>query len=160
MYLKNTSKGYIPTGKGERVFTHDGYGFRIPPGVSAIWDPAGKALLNNYKVDSKGGKDKYGFDNGHGLPALFEITKEEWIKQGKKLVEVTRFKINSKLIPRVSLIKLALQRGVSANRCTEYQLDSLIDSETIVDEINALPVPDEIKYPVNIEDDSNDDSET
>ena len=73
------------------------------------------------------------------------------------MAEVKRFQIDAKLIPRASLIKLALKRGVSHERVSEYQIDELIDPETITGDINSLPVPDKIKYPENIED--NEDNE-
>lgn len=150
MFIKNTSKKDIHLRSFE-----GGYAFIVSPGVSAIWTPAGEQLLKVYKVESPGGKDKYGFDNGHGLPALFEATEAEWRRGNRQLAQVNRFKINAKLIPRAALIKNALARGIESKRITEYQIDSTIDPETIAEEINAIPVPDEIKYPVNIEDDSN-----
>lgn len=153
MFLKNTSKGDI------KLSSFEGYTFIIPPGISAIWTPAGEQLLKVHKVESSGGKDKYGFDNGHGLPALFESTEAAWKKDGKKLVRVERFQINFKLIPRASLMKLALQRGISHNRVSEYQIDELIDPETIANEINSLPIPDEVKYPENIEEDDKENDE-
>lgn len=159
MFIKNTLKKDVPSNKA-RGFTHEGYEFKLPPGVSAIWTSAGEAMLKNYRIDSKGGKDKYGVDNGSGLPPIFEATEAEWAKGGKKLAEVKRYEVNSKLIPRTQLIILARKRGISADRCTEYQLDSTIDVEAIVGEINVLPVPDEVKYPVNIEDDANDNIQT
>ena len=145
MFIKNTSKGDI------NLSSFEGFKFIVPIGISAIWTPAGEQLLKVHKVESSGGKDKFGFDNGRGIPALFESTKVAWEKDGKKLVKVERYQIQAKLIPRNSLIKLALQRGVSHNRISEYQLDSLIEPETIIEEINSLPIPDEIKYPVDIE---------
>ena len=75
----------------------------------------------------------------------------EWKKGGKHLAKVERFKITVTL-PRASLIQTALKRGLSHSRITEYQLDPNIDTETISNEINSLPIPDEIKYPVSIED--------
>lgn len=145
MFVKNTSKGDI------HLSSFEGFKFIVPSGISAIWTPAGEQLLKVHKVESSGGKDKYGFDNGRGIPALFESTEAAWKKDGKKLAKVERYQIQAKLIPRNSLIKLALQRGVSHNRISEYQLDSLIEPETIIEEINSLPIPDEIKYPVDIE---------
>ena len=151
MFIKNTQK------KDVRLNSFEGYWFSVPPGVSAIWTPAGEAMLKVHKVESKGGKDKYGLDNGSGLPALFEATEAQWKVGGRKLADTGRFKMKAHLIPRASLIKTALARGISANRCTEFQLDPQIDNETIIEEINALPVPEEIKRPVNIE---NDEQET
>ena len=148
MFLKNISKQDI------YLRSFEGYVFAVPPGVSAIWTPAGEALLAVHKVETKpehGKADKYGFANGHGLPALFQATEAEWKKGGKHLAKVERFKITVTL-PRASLIQTALKRGLSHSRITEYQLDPNIDTETISNEINSLPIPDEIKYPVSIED--------
>ena len=153
MFIKNTSK------KDVQLRSHEGYAFVVPSGVSAIWQSAGEALMKVYAVNVPITKtDKYGLDNGNGLPALREATKAEWEKGGKILAGVKRFKINAKLIPRAALIKTALQRGIEGKRISEYQIDSTIDPETIAEEINALPVPDEIKYPVNIEEDGDEDS--
>ena len=149
MYIKNTQK------KDINLTSFEGYAFVVPPGISAIWQAAGEQLLKIHKVESPGGKDKYGFDNGHGLPALFESNRAEWVKDGKKLVHVTRFQIQAALIPRASLIKVALQRGLPHTRISEYQIDSNIDLETIANDINTLPVPDEIKYPEKLDDENN-----
>lgn len=151
MFLKNTSK------KDIYLRSFEGYEFAVPPGVSAIWTPAGNAMLEVHKVEKKPEHqkvDKYGFDNGHGLPALFEAKEADWVKGGKRLAEVKRFQVVGKLIPRASLIKTALQRGIPHSRITEYQLDSNIDTEVIARELNELLIPDEIKYPVSIEDDN------
>jgi len=158
MYIFNNSK------KDIHLRSFEGYAFVIPSGISAIWDKAGEHLLKNiYKVESPGGKDKYGFDNGHGLPVLTEAKEENWNNSGRHLVGVSRYKINASLIPRASLIKLALQRGVSHEKVSEFNIDQQIDKETIVDAINSLPVPDEVKYPADIEaveiDENNDDKQ-
>ena len=144
MFLKNTSKVNI------KLNSHDGYIFTLLPGVSVIEDSAGAALLKVYKIESPGGKDKNGFDNGHGLPPILEATKKEWEKGSKQLAQVERFKINHSLIPRASLLKVALKRGIPSERLAEYQIDGTIDPETIANEINALPIPDEVKYPIDI----------
>ena len=106
MYIKNITKNDV------HLKSFDGYSFIIPPGVSAIYTPAGKALLEVHKVESKGGVDKFGFDNGHGIPALHESTEKAWAVGGKQLARVERFQINFKLIPRAALIKTALHRGI------------------------------------------------
>lgn len=141
MFIKNTASKDVP------LRSHEGLVFSVPPGVSAIWDSAGKELLKVHKIESSGGKDKYGFSNGHGIPCLSESTRAAWKKDGSKLARVERFKIPFKLIPRASLIKLALKRGISHNRVSEYQIDSMIDISEIANDINSLPVPEEIKYP-------------
>lgn len=161
MFVKNKSEGYIPSNE-DVWFTHEGFEFRVPPGVCAIWDSAGEVMMANYgKIDSPGGKDRWGYDNGRGIPPLQEAKKVAWTKDGKKLAEVRRYKINPKLIPRNKLIIVALERGIDRDRVTEYQIDSTIDIETIANEINALPVPEHIKRPVDIEenDDDNVDSQ-
>ena len=153
MFIKNSQN------KEVCLRSFEGYVFFVPPGVSAIWTPAGEQMLKVHKIESKGGTERYmtssgmmELDNGRGIPALSEATEAEWAKEGKKLSRVERYKINRKLIPRTALIKVALQRGISQQRVTEYQIDSMIDTEAIAAEINALPIPDEIKYPANIED--------
>ena len=145
MFLKNTSQKPI------KLNSHNGFIFAIPVGVSAIEDSAGEALLKVYKIESPGGKDKYGFDNGHGIPAVMQSTEKEWVKNGKKLAEVERFKIQHHLIPRAKLIETAMDRGVDDKKVRRYQIDPTIDTETIAQDINDLPIPEEIKYPVSIE---------
>lgn len=145
MFLKNISDVDI------KLNSHEGYAWKLPPGVSAIWDSAGEALLKVYKIESHG-VDKFGISNGHGVPALTTATQEEWEKGGKISSSVERFKINHKLIPRAALIKVALKRGVPHDRISEYQIDSTIDPQEIAKDINELEVPEEIRRPVNIED--------
>ena len=156
MFLKNTSEGNI------NLNSFEGYKFVVPAGVSAIWDKAGKEMLSKYGViespEMPRNKDKYGLDNGHGIPALSELGdegREAWDKEGRRMAEVSRFQINFKLIPRASLIKTALKRGLPHERVTEFQVDQQIDIEEIANEINKLPIPDKIKYPENIETNEN-----
>ena len=149
MFLKNIAK------KDIKLSSFEGYVFAVPPGISAIWNPAGKQLLSVHKVESSG-KDKFGLDNGHGVPALSESTKAVWIKDGRKLVSVKRFQIDPKQIPRASLIMVAHKRGVEQTKIVEYQMDSQIEVDQIAADINNLPIPDEIRYPEKLEDDNND----
>ena len=145
MFVNNNDKKEI------KLRSFEGYAFTIPTGVSWIWDLAGEHLLANvYKVESSG-KDKFGFDNGHGVPGLFASTEKEWVKQGKQLTQVTRFRIDSKLVPRVNLVKIARKRGIDRDRCAEYTSDPDIDSSTIAEEINVLPISDEVRYPKSLE---------
>lgn len=144
MFIKNTQK------KAVELASFDGFVFKLQPGTSAIWDKAGEQLLKVHKIESRG-LDIYGRDNGTGLPALMESDEATWKRNGKQLAEVSRYQINAKLIPRVKLIKVALDRGVSHNRISEYQLDETIDIETIANDINSMDIPEEIKRPVNIE---------
>ena len=148
MFIKNRLN------KEVKLRSFEGYSFVLPPGVCAIWTPAGEELLKVHKIESKG-VDKFGLSNGNGIPALMEATEAEWKKEGRKLAEVKRYQINYKLIPRPQLLKVALKRGVAKDKVSEYQIDSSIDAEIIAQEINTLPVPEEIKYPANIEDDEN-----
>mgnify|MGYP001580773512 CR=1 FL=1 len=147
MFLKNTAK------KDIKLASFEGFSFIVPPGVSAIWTPAGEQLLKVHKVESKG-VDKFGLSNGHGVPALYETTEAEWRHEGRMLVQVSRFKVAYKLIPRVKLIVLAGQRGIDPQRVMEYQLDASIEPEIIAEEIHALPISDMVKYPVSIEDET------
>ena len=97
MFIKNLQK------KDIKLRSFEGYEFIIPPEVSVIWDLAGRHLLENiYKIETKGGKDKFGIDNGSGIPPLQEANEKEWIKNGSKYTEVKRFQVNPKLIPRPS----------------------------------------------------------
>lgn len=146
MFVKNIQK------KDIEVRSFEGYRFSIPPGVSAVWDALGEHLLTNiYRKESQGGVDQYGFKNGDGRPPLEKATEKEWIKEGKKIASVERFQINAKLIPRVQLISIAQKRGISSERITEYLTNQDIDAQEIAQDINNIPVPDEIRYPVKVE---------
>ena len=160
MYIQNNAKD--KNGKPKEVVLHsfEGFVFTLPAGVSWIYDKAGEHLLSIHRIESSGGKDRYGYDNGHGIPAIMEAKKLAWEKEGKQLVKVERFQVNPKYIPRIDLIKTAMRRGVDKERLLEYQLDQSIDISTIVEEMNALPIPEEIKYPPNLEDDDDKDEET
>ena len=147
--------------KEVKLASFEGYTFTVPVGVSAIWDKAGEQLLKTHKVESKGGIETHHtssgpviFDQGHGVPALYAAQQRDWVLGGRQLARVERYKIRHNLIPRNQLIKIALQRGISRDRVTEYQVDSTIDSEVIADEINALPVPESVKHPHSIEEDT------
>lgn len=155
MFIKNTQK--------EDVYlrSHEGYIFCLSPGISAIWDSAGEALLKVHKIESKGGVETHRtssgvleLSQGHGIPALSIAEEEDWIKEGRKFAKVERFKINFKLIPRKKLIPIALERGLSHQRVTEFQMDESIDTEVIASEINKLEVPENIKYPHSLEEDA------
>ena len=142
MYLKNTTQREV------HLRSFEVYAFKLPPGISVIWDKAGEQLLKIHKVESPGGKDNYGFSNGHGIPAIFPATEKEWEKGGRQITWVERFQIRQNLVPRPSLIKIAKQRGVDADRVTEFLADSNIDAAEIADAINALPIPDEVRNPI------------
>ena len=138
----------IRTKKAIELRSFEGYAFSIPAGVSWIWDKAGEHLRDNiYKVETDGKMDKYGFHNGNGIPALLESTREDWLKEGKKLARVERFIVNAKYIPRASLIKTAQKRGVENSKIMHYLADSNIDIAEISEDINSLPIPESVQYP-------------
>ena len=142
MFVKNKSN------KDIEVRSFEGYEFAISPGVSWIWDKLGEHLLKNiYKVESPGGVDKYGLNNGHGLPDLVESNEKEWQKNGKRLTSVKRFQINPRFIGRDGLIDTARMRGVSPDRVMQYMTDKRIDIEEIAKDINELPVLESVRYP-------------
>lgn len=129
----------------------DGYLFSIPYGVSWIWDKAGEHLIKNiFKVESKGGQDNYGLDNGHGIPDLLVSNKVAWVKGGKRLAQAQRFHMNADLIPREALIKIAQARGVDDGRILQWLSDKQVDKSEIADAINSLPIPEEIRYPAEL----------
>lgn len=145
MYVNNTAK------KDIKLSSFDGFIFMIPTGTSWIWDKAGEHLLTNiYKVESEGGTDKYGYSNGHGIPALLQSTEKIWEKEGRKLTQVERFRISDKLVPRAKLITIAKQRGVEDAKIMEYLSDPNVDATEIVNTINDLPVPESVKHPLNL----------
>lgn len=153
MFIKNIAD------KEVKLASHEGFVFWVPVGVSAIMDSAGAALLKVHKIESREGTERHitssgvmEISQGHGIPALHLATEEEWKKEGKKFARVERFKINHKLIPRNMLLKVALQRGVSQQKVTEWQIDTSIDAEEIAKMVNELPIPEEVKYPHPIED--------
>ena len=150
MFVHNKAK------KNIELRSFEGYKFSIPPGVSWIWDKAGKHLLDNvYKVETSrtiSAKDKaLGLDQGFGVPALLSSTEKAWLDGGKQLVRVERYKINGKQVPRKALITTAQQRGVPNARILEYIADSQIDALMIAEDINTLPVPESIVRPVDFE---------
>ena len=153
MFIKNTADKEI------KLASHEGFVFWVPVGVSAIMDSAGEAMLKVHKVESRGGTERHvtssgvmEISQGHGIPALHPATEDEWKKEGKKFARVERFKINFKQIPRNMLLKTALQRGVSQQKVTEWQIDTSVDTEEIAKMVNELPIPEEVKYPHPIED--------
>jgi len=134
----------------------EGYAFSIPYGVSWIWDKAGEYLTKEVFKINKGGQDKYGLDNGHGVPDLLVSTETAWKKEGKKLAQVNRFHISAELIPREALIKTAQERKVESGLILNWLADKQIDRNEIADAINSLPIPEEVRYPaaLNESDDS------
>jgi len=127
----------------------DGYKFVIPPGVCWIWDAAGEDALKRYGAPLKvSATDKFGFLNGNGTPPLLLSDEKEWIKGGKRLAQVERFRVNYEQIPKKEqLIGIAQKRGVGREMIQEFLADPNIDRSVIAEAINNLPVPDEIRFP-------------
>ena len=143
MFVINKSK------KDIEVRSFEGYEFSIPSGVVWLWDKLGEHLLKNiYKIEVTEAKlDKYGFDNGHGVPDLLESNEAAWVKGGKKLASVKRFQVVPKLIGREAIIDVARARGLSKERVMQYMTDKRIDIDEIANDINLMPVPEDVRYP-------------
>lgn len=134
MFIKNLTKE--PIGP----FTFEGYEFTLPVGVSSIYKPAGKHLVENiYKVESTE-------PNTGGTPPAISAKSSEWDEV--TYAEVRRFKIDAKLIPnRQDLLRLARQRGVSSELLEKMQYDEeQYDNEEIVRIINSIPVSEEVRF--------------
>lgn len=148
MYVKNTSNKNID------LKSFEGYKFSIPTGTSWIWDKAGEHLLTNIfrieTIKTPNNKDRYGFDNGFGIPALLSGNEQDWLKGRKQLAHVERYQVSGKHVPRKNLLKVAFKYGISKERYNEYLADDEIDVLTIAEEINALPVPEDIRFPNNL----------
>ena len=140
--------------KDIRLNSFEGYKFSVPPGISWIWDEAGKEMLRVYSPPVfKLPVDKFGNPNGNGIPAIRRATlkeEKEWEKE-RKIAIAERFKINHAQIPRKKLITIAQQRGIESGKITEWLADEQIDSSVIAEVINELPVPDEIRFPKILE---------
>lgn len=138
MFVRNTTKKKI------RLPAFEGYEFSALSGVSAIWDKAGEFWVDKLAPSGEHGKWKGNVFTPQAapLPALVAATKEEWEKEGKKLVEVGRYQIQRGLIPRTKLIEIAQERGVKLS-----QTHTNMDDDEILEMINSLPVSDEIAYP-------------
>ena len=89
-------------------------------------------------------------DGGAPLPPVIPAEWKEW--DGRTYVMVTRFKLNSALIPmRADLIALAEKRGVPKDTVDKMrQSDLIIENSEIAQIINALPVPEEIRIPEEV----------
>ena len=151
MIIKNTQN------KDIKLSSFEGYEFMVPPGVIWIMDKVGEHLIKTYEPKGENGLMKQTTQGLTFVPttppvsAIIEATEEEWDKGGRRFAEVRRFQIKASMIPRNKLIIVAQQRGIPVERLTEYQMDSSIDVETITSDINNLPVPDEIRFPPNLE---------
>ena len=139
---------------------YEGFTFIIPPGVSAIYGLAGKYFTEViYRIESRNPKPpiyvegrNVGGDGGAPLPPLIAAHKTdraEWKKKWNgQFAQVTRFQVDPSRLPaRDFLLELAERRGMDANTVTKFRSDSRIDNEEIVKAINALLVPDEIRFP-------------
>ena len=148
MFIKNNMN------KDVSLSSFEGYEFVIPTGVVAIWDKAGEHLIQHYLPVGEHGK--YTFEGGEKVfkvqkpptPVITESTQKEWDKGGRKFVEVKRFQMRNDMIPKDDLIKIAFQRGIPGEKLNEYQFDKNLGPDAIVRDINELPVPEEIKYPI------------
>ncbi len=132
MYLNNL------TGKAIKDISFAGFMFTIPAGVSLAWPKFGEFLFKDiYKVQGDGG----------GVPPVVPATAAQW--KGDRYVEVKRFPMDSTLIPaRKDLMRIAKQRGIDKVTLEQWDEDETIENKTIVDAINDLEVPEEIKFPI------------
>ena len=137
MIVQNT------TDKEIKNATFGGYEFTIPAkSICAIWEPVGKHLTTKiYR------KEASSMEDGSGIQPLLEVDASEW--DGKTYAQVTRFKIDYTRIPnRNDLIRIAKQRGVNKEFLEKCQEDgSVIENQDIADEINKLPVPEDVRLP-------------
>ena len=149
MLIHNTTK------KDIKLRSFEGYRLLIPSGTSWIWDKAGQHCIDTYAAVGENGYYTMGpqgrifIPQQSPTPAIILGPEVEWEKGGKRLAQVERFQVPFNLIPRKKLIALAKQRGVSDTLITEWLADDQIDSSIIAEAINALPIPDEIRYPKN-----------
>lgn len=149
MFVKNTVT------KDIKIRSFEGYKFTIFPGVNWIWDAAGEMALKSYGADSpRVPVDKFGLSNGNGKPPLEPATEKQWAASGKRLAQVERFRVNYTQIPKKEqLIGIAQKRGVSKDKIQEFLADENIDRAIIAEAINELPVPDDVRFPKQLEQD-------
>ena len=147
MFIKNR------TDKEVKLRSFEGYRLLIPTGTSWIWDKAGQHCIDTYKVSGENGyytmspQGRVFITQPSPIPAIISGTEVDWENTGKRLAQVERFQVPFNLIPRKKLIALAKQRGVSDTLITEWLADDQIDASIIAEAINALPIPEEIRYP-------------
>ena len=141
MFIKNTIENDI-----ENV-SYEGYNFTLPAGkVCAIWDEAGKFLVEHYKPKGTGGAP---------LPCVMLAQKEDWDK--KTYTIVTRFQIDPRCIPEVEdLYRIAVKRNVPQAKIDELRDTGSTTNEDIVAVINRLPIPDEVRFPADTEETNED----
>ena len=137
MIIQNT------TDKEIKDATFGGFEFTIPAqSTCAIWDPVGKHLTTKiYR------KESASLEDGTGVQPLLEVDAGEW--DGKTYAQVTRFQIDYTRIPnRNDLIRIAKQRGVNKEFLDKCQEDgSTVENQDMADEINSLPVPEDVRLP-------------
>lgn len=156
MFIQNT------TGKDIKFSSFEGYRFVIPTGVSWIWDKAGEQVLKTFEPKGVNGtwgyngEDRVFLPSTSTKPAVIPAAKQAWVKEGKRMALVERFQINGQQVPRKHLIKVATERGVSNEQITGFLANEQIDSQEIADAINALPVPDDIRFPQETADEPSD----
>ena len=148
MFVRNTMKVDIE----DNAF--GGYYFSMPPGVSAIWTKAGEDFLERFKARSGagGGDVAMNLETGQPtLPPLVGAERADW-KLGV-YAQVRRYPLDaSRLQDRNPLIALAKERGINNDRLKEYEVNKEgISIETIVAEINKLPIPEEVRFPEQVE---------
>lgn len=145
MFIKNIQKNDI----GPVVFK--GYWFTLPANkVCSIWEEAGKFLLELFKAQGGVEKDERGKTilTGAPLPPVIEANAKDWDK--KSYASITRFHLNHKQIPsKKDLLRIAEERGVDKDFLRRASTSDEIDNSELANEINSLPIPEEIRFPDN-----------
>ena len=125
-----------------------GFNFTIPAnGVYAIQDDAGAHITTKlFRIESRD-------PNAKAIPDLLSANEKDW--DGKSYAQVSRFKIDYTRIPeRNDLINLAEKYGMKKELLDKFRNEP-IDNEIIVNAINKLPVPEEIRFPERRENNDN-----
>jgi len=146
MFIRNHTDEEI------RDVTHEGFLFNIPAKkVSWVWDSFGEYALGFlYKNEAINLIDTLHPKTKRPLPCVPPVIRsDEKYWDGVSCVQVRRFQINPKNIPvRNDLILLARKYGVEKDLLDKFiYQESRYDNDEIVKTINALPVPDEVRYP-------------
>ena len=143
MFINNTTKRSI-----EDV-AYGGYLFTVHPGVSMIWEQAGEHFATTYGNQGEGGAYP---------PPVLRAKRKDWKGQ---YADVKRFKIDFSRIPnRNDLLRLAEQYGVDKDLLTNFKTNEKIEGEEIAAAINALPVPDDVRFPEKFHAEETNDSDT
>lgn len=142
MFVKNLQKVDIEDN------AYAGFYFTMPANqVCAIWTEAGEDFLKRFAPRGVALDE-----NQQPVKApLVSADRADW-KPGV-YATVRRFPIDaSRVQDRVPLIALAKERGISNDRLKEYETNpNGVSMETIVAEINKLPIPEEIRFPEKVE---------